>query len=139
MIDQTTRRTFLGRASMGLGSLALGGLLPGAESGISGFPDHEAKIKRVIVLCMAGGPSHLELLDHKPMLEKLDGEPMPESVTAGQQIAQLQGKELRILGPQHPFQRYGKSGQHISTLLPHIGSIADDISGPDADGCGCTV
>ena len=127
MIDQTTRRTFLGRASMGLGSLALGGLLPGAESGIAGFPDHEAKIKRVIVLCMAGGPSHLELLDHKPMLEKLDGEPMPESVTAGQQIAQLQGKELRILGPQHPFQRYGKSGQHISTLLPHIGSIADDI------------
>lgn len=127
MIDHSSRRTFLGRASMGLGSLALGNMLPAAESGVPGFPNIPAKVKRVIVLCMAGGPSHLELLDHKPMLEKLDGEPMPPSVTEGQQIAQLQGKELRILAPQHPFQRYGKSGQHISTLLPKIGSIADDI------------
>jgi hypothetical protein len=127
MIDHTSRRTFLGRASMGLGSLALGQMLEGADPGIAGFPNHPSKIKRVIVLCMAGGPSHLELLDHKPMLAKLDSEPMPESVTDGQQIAQLQGKELRILGPQHPFQRYGQSGQHMSSLLPHIGSVADDI------------
>src|SRR5690606_23586194 len=84
-------------------------------------------IERVIFLCMAGGPSHLELMDHKPMLEKRDGEPMPESFTKGQQIAQLQGKELRILGPQHPFQRYCKSGQYMSSLLPNIGTLADDI------------
>ena len=122
-----TRRTFLGRASMGLGSLALGNLLQGASPGISGYPNFAPKAKRVIFLCMAGGPSHLELFDHKPTLEKLDGQGMPESVTKGQQIAQLQGKELRILGPQHPFQRYGQSGQHMSTLLPNIGGIADDI------------
>ena len=129
---QATRRAFLSRASLGLGSLALGrligpSLLEAATSGIGGMPHYKPRIERVIFLCMAGGPSHLELMDHKPMLEKRDGEPMPESVTKGQQIAQLQGKELRILGPQHPFQRYGQSGQHMSSLLPNIGSLADDI------------
>ena len=126
-----TRRAFLGRTSMGLGSAALASLLePGlfaARSGITGFPNYDAKIKRVIFLCMAGGPAHLELLDHKPELVKRDGEPMPESVTKGQQIAQLQGNELRILAPQNPFKRWGTSGQHFTSLLPHIGGIADDI------------
>ncbi len=126
-----TRRAFLGRTSMGLGSAALASLLKpnlfAARPGIAGFPNYEAKIKRVIFLCMAGGPAHLEILDHKPELVKRDGEPMPESVTKGQQIAQLQGSELRILAPQHPFKRYGTSGQHMTSLLPHIGGIADDI------------
>ncbi len=130
--EQSSRRAFLGRASMGLGSLALSALLDpntvsAAASGIEGYPNFDPKVKRVIFLCMAGGPSHLELFDHKPELVKRDGEPMPESFTKGQQIAQLQGKELRVLGPQHGFKRYGKSGQHMSELLPHIGSIADDI------------
>lgn len=124
---RSTRRAFLTRSSMGLGSLALGGLLDAAAPGIQGLPHHTPKIKRVIFLCMAGGPSHLELFDHKPVLEKRDGEPMPESITKGQQIAQLQGKELKIFGPQHPFTHYGKSKIHMSTLLPHIGSIADQI------------
>ena len=128
---QQTRRAFLGRASMGLGSAALASLLKpellGIEPGVGGFPNAPARVKRVIFLCMAGGPAHLELLDYKPELAKRSGEPMPESFTKGQQIAQLQGKELRILGPQHPFKRYGKSGQHMTSLLPHIGSIADDI------------
>ncbi len=126
-----TRRAFLGRASMGLGSMALASLmrrsLPGIQPGTSGFPNGPAKVKRVIFLCMAGGPAHLELLDYKPELAKRSGEPMPESFTKGQQIAQLQGKELRILGPQHPFRHYGESGQHMTTLLPQIGGIADDI------------
>ena len=77
---------------------------------------------------MAGGPSHLETLDHKPELARRDGEPMPESMTKGQPIAQLQGKELRCLAPQHPFARYGESGQEICTLFPRIGSIADRIA-----------
>ena len=128
---QLSRRAFLGRASMGLGSVALASLLKpdllGIQPGVSGFPNAPAKIKRVIFLCMAGGPAHLELLDYKPELAKRSGEPMPESFTKGQQIAQLQGKELRILGPQHPFRHFGRSGQHMTSLLPHIGSIADDI------------
>ena len=126
-----TRRAFLGRASMGLGSAALASLMApqlfAAKRGITGFPNHQPKIKRVIFLCMAGGPAHLELFDHKPELEKRDGEPMPESFTKGQQIAQLQGKELKVLAPQHRFKHYGNSGQHMTSLLPHIGSIADDI------------
>ena len=125
------RRAFLGQASIGLGSLGLAQLfrpdLFGAEPGIMGYPNRQSKIKRVIFLCMAGGPAHLELFDYKAELAKRDGEPMPESFTKNQQIAQLQGQELRVLGPQHPFKRFGDSGQHMVELLPHIGGIADDI------------
>ena len=79
---------------------------------------------------MAGGPSHLETFDYKPKLEELDGKPMPKSFTEGQQIAQLQGQanNLKVLGPQHKFAKYGKSGQEISAVLPNIANkIPDDI------------
>lgn len=85
------------------------------------------RVKRVIWLTMAGGPSHLELFDPKPKLAELHGQPMPESFTAGQQLAQLQGQKLQCLGPMFPFQKVGSQGTEISTLLPHIGSIADEI------------
>jgi hypothetical protein len=85
------------------------------------------KVKRVIWLTMAGGPSHLELFDPKPKLAQLHGKPMPESYTAGQQLAQLQGQKLMCLGPMFEYQQVGSQGTQISTLLPHIGSIADDI------------
>src|SRR6266542_1775791 len=85
------------------------------------------RVKRVIHLYQAGGPSHLELFDDKPKLAERHGQPMPESFTKGQPIAQLQGQQLRCFGPQHPFQRWGRSGQEISTLLPRIGAIADEI------------
>jgi hypothetical protein len=76
---------------------------------------------------MAGGPSHLETFDYKPVLEKLDGQPMPKSLTQGQPIAQLQGRELKVMGPQHRFVRRGNSGLMISEVLPHIGGIADEL------------
>ncbi len=132
-----TRRTFLGRSLCGVGPLALGSLLPPAAaapagdgarwSGVVGEPHLPQRCKRIIFLCMAGGPSHLETFDHKPKLAEMDGQPMPESVTEGQQIAQLQGRSLKCMGPQHPFRRWGASGQRISEILPHTGSIADDI------------
>jgi hypothetical protein len=90
-------------------------------------PHHVPKAKRVIWLYMAGGMSHLESFDSKPQLRRLDGQPMPESFTRGQPIAQLQGQQLRCFGPQHAFRRYGQSGQEIAEIFPHIGSIADDI------------
>jgi hypothetical protein len=90
-------------------------------------PPIAPRARRVIFLTMAGGPSHLETLDYKPKLAELGGKPMPESITRGQPIAQLQGQELRCLAPQHPFRRWGRSGQEISTILPHISSIADEI------------
>jgi hypothetical protein len=88
---------------------------------------HPAKIKRIIYLCMAGGPSHLETFDYKPKLADMHGQAMPESFTRGKPIAQLQGQKLKCFGPQHKFVRFGNSGQHISEIFPHIGSVADDI------------
>lgn len=121
------RRSFLKRSS--IGSAALMSLLQDSSAGII-KPKESAKCKRVIVLCMAGGPSHLETFDYKPKLEELNGKPMPKSFTEGQQIAQLQGQanNLKVLGPQHQFAKYGKSGQEISGALPNIANkISDDI------------
>jgi hypothetical protein len=126
------RRTFLGRGVAGLGLFALNSLL-GAEAesgrwrGTVQPLHHTAKARRVIFLYQAGGPSHLETFDNKPVLRRMDGQAMPESMTKGQQIAQLQGKKLVCFGPQHPFQKFGKSGQELCVHFPHIGSIADEV------------
>jgi hypothetical protein len=125
------RRAFLGQSAAGLGLLALNSLLQ-AKTNIPSLCavnplDFAPKAKRVIFLYQAGGPSHLETFDFKPKLLEMNAKPMPESFTKGQQIAQLQGKELKCYGPQHAFKTYGKSGQQICELFPHIGSIADDI------------
>ncbi|MCZ6795514.1 MAG: DUF1501 domain-containing protein [Planctomycetota bacterium] len=131
-----SRRTFLGRTAAGMGSVALASLMdptllagaqPGVQAGRLGSLHHRPRAKRVIFLVMAGGASHLETFDHKPKLGEMNAKPMPESVTKGQPIAQLQGKKLTCLAPQHPFRRWGASGQEISEALPHIGSIADEI------------
>ena len=127
------RRSFLKRSSIGLGSAALAGALPiralaARDHQPVGIPtDFPARAKRVIFLCMAGGPSHLETLDYKPKLAEMHGKPMPESFTKGQPIAQLQGKKLNCFGPQHPFRRFGQSGQSICGLFPHFGQIADEM------------
>src|SRR5438128_1740397 len=134
------RRTFLGRAAFGLGGLALAGLLdpkllraaPSAPAaarwkGTVDPPHFPVRAKRVIHLCMAGGPSHLESFDYKPKLKELDGKPFPESFTKGQQLAQLQNTELKARGPFCEFQKRGQCGQEISELFPNIGGIADEI------------
>jgi hypothetical protein len=129
------RRGFLSRASGGLGGLALGTLFSPAPAGAAGWPGAvqplhlPARAKRVIWLYMAGGMTHLDTFDHKPKLAAMNGQPMPESFTKGQQIAQLQGQALNCLGPQHPFARAGHSGQEISTVFPQIAArIADRIA-----------
>lgn len=138
---QQTRRSFLNKTTTGIGSMALASLLNprlfGAEQsqthsnerwpGVVNPTHLKPRAKRIIYLCMAGGPSHLETLDYKPELAKLHKQPMPESFTKGQQIAQLQGKKLNCFGPQYDFQRHGNSGQEVSDALPHIAKIADDI------------
>ncbi len=78
-------------------------------------------------MTMAGGPSHLETFDYKPKLAQMNGQPMPESFTKGQQLAQLQGQKLVCLGPQFPFVKCGRNQTEISSLFPHVGSVADDI------------
>jgi hypothetical protein len=126
------RRTFLRQGVSSLGLLALNTLLEPRllASGSKGVvnPLHfPPKAKRVIFLYQAGGPSHLETFDFKPKLAQMSGKPMPESFTKGQQIAQLQNSALVCFGPQHKFKRFGKSGQEISELFPHIGGVADDL------------
>ena len=135
-----TRRTFINRSGLGLGALALGSLmmrepkllaLDNISKGTTGViktPHFPIKAKRVIHLCMAGGPSQLETFDPKPALKKIDGQAFPESMTKGQQLAQLQNTPLKARGAFVDFKKYGKSGQEISSLFPHIGGIADDIS-----------
>ena len=131
-ISSSTRRAFLGRASHGLGAVALASLMKpdlmqAASRGVLGALPLPQKAKRVIWLTMAGGPSQLELFDHKPKLAEMDGKPMPESFTKGQQLAQLQGQQLICQGPQFKFQLFGKNRTELSELLPHLGSVVDDV------------
>ena len=129
MIDQT-RRTFLGQTGLSLGSAALASLLSDQANAapLNSLPHFAAKAKRVIFLCMSGGPSHLETFDYKPQLDKLNGKDMPTSFTEGQPIAQLQGQKLKVQGHLTKFNKYGQSGQVISDFLPHIAKLADDIA-----------
>lgn len=134
-ISNVHRRTFLRAGSVSLGAIAAQQLLQRdmansvqASDTIPEYLAHFApKAKRVIFLYMSGGPSHLETFDYKPQLAELDGKPMPDSFTKGQPIAQLQGAELKCLGPQFKFRKHGKSGQEIADILPYTAQIADDI------------
>ena len=129
-INQLLRRTFLRQGAAGLGFAALNALMADPRDDQHGaiFPlHHPAKAKRVIFLYQAGGPSHLETFDFKPKLAEMNGKGMPESFTKGQQIAQLQGKELKCFGPQFQFKDFGKAGQNICTLFPEIGSVSEEI------------
>jgi hypothetical protein len=125
-----SRRTFLKRSFAGLGGIALSQFAKATsqpylyQQGGLHFP---AKAKRVIHLCMAGGPSQFESFDPKPQLDALNGNPFPESFTKGQQLAQLQGSKLIARGSFTKFSKHGKAGIEISDLFPHIGSIADEI------------
>ena len=131
--SEISRRAFLSRSAQGLGAAALASLLnprslhAATSHGVLQNLPLPQKAKRVIWLSMAGGPSHLETFDPKPILGEMNGKPMPESFTKGQQLAQLQGQPLMCFGPQHPFAKYGKNQIEICSLFPHIGSIMDDI------------
>ncbi len=127
MFHPIARRTFLAHGLTGLGSIALSRLLA-ADSTLGLTADFQPKVKRVIFLSMAGGPSHLESFDYKPLLRELDGEAMPGSFTQGQQLAQLQGKALKCMGAQHDFSKHGDCQMEISNLFPHIARHADDIA-----------
>ena len=135
-----SRRHFLKKCTSGLGALALGSLM-GCDKGL--FSDSKAnkavqnfarriphfapKAKNVIFLHMAGGPSHLELFDYKPELQKLDGKDTPESLMEGKEFAFLKGTP-KLLGPQSTFKQTGASGTYISDYLPHFSKVVDEVS-----------
>lgn len=135
-----SRRAFLSRSTTGLGAIALTSLL-GSRGATSDHPGlkpkgslpnlHFApKARRIIYLFQSGAPSHLDLFDQKPKLKDMTGQELPPSVRMGQRITGMTAGQavLRCVGPAFEFQRYGRSGVEMSSMLPHIGSIADEIA-----------
>ena len=128
-----TRRHFLRDCGVGLGKIALAGLLTDSlRAGAAANPlaprqaHFTGKAKRVIHLFMAGAPSQLELFDYKPELAKLEGRPLPPSVIGGQRYAFIR-PDAAVLGPRYKFARHGKSGAELSEMLPHLATVADEI------------
>src|SRR6266513_6146061 len=120
-----SRRAFLRDAFGGLGGLALASLL--AEEGRAAAPPRPAgKARSVIFLFMAGGPSHLETFDPKPLLNRLNGQPRPAAF--GEARYQFIRPDARLLGSTRKFARYGRSGIEVSDLFPHVARHIDDIA-----------
>ncbi len=123
-----TRRHFFSKLSGCLGGLALGSLLSNKASG-SGIPTFAPKAKRVIYLFMSGGQAQHDLFDDKPLLRDRNGEPLPDSVRAGQRLTGMSGNQsiLPLAGSHFKFSPHGKSGTQLSELLPHTGGVIDDL------------
>ncbi len=132
-----TRRHFFGQAAAGIGGLALGSLLvpdlfKGNESNQAmplGLAHFAPKAKRVIYLCQNGAPSQYESFDYKPLLNKMTGSDLPESIRGGQRLTGMTASQDKfpLIGSYYGFKQYGKSGAFVSDLFPHIGAIADDL------------
>ncbi len=132
------RRTFLHRAAIGVGSLALGSLL-GCDRNekvadfenlsLSGLPHFAPKAKRVIYLFQSGAPSQLELFDWKPLLRQMNGQELPESVRKGQRLTGMTSGQKRfpLAGAQIDFKQHGQSGAWLSDLLPHTAKVVDNL------------
>ncbi len=139
-----TRRHFFEECGIGVGKIALAALLgeavaagslqaktlgasPESSDLLAPRPPHFApRAKRVIHLFMAGAPSQLDLFDFKPELARLEGRPLPPSVIGGQRYAFIR-PDAAVLGPRFKFARHGQCGAELSTMLPHLAEVVDDI------------
>jgi hypothetical protein len=134
-----SRRSFLTTAASGLGTLALATLLqkdgllaaetPGPAGGAGGFkaPHFAPKAKSCIFFFMEGAPSQMDLFDPKPKLNELHGQKLPDSLTKNVRFAFIQKETATVLGSPRKFKKHGQCGMELSDLLPHLGSVADDI------------
>jgi len=132
-----TRRHFFRNCGVGLGKVALAGLLTDAfarrataapANPFPNKPPHFApKAKRVIHMFMAGAPSQLELFDYKPKLAELEGKPIPPEVIGGQRYAFIRS-DAAVLGPRFKFAKHGQCGAELGETLPHLAKIVDDIA-----------
>lgn len=128
-LRDTTRRHFFSRCGVGVGSMALGSLL--ARDNAQGpkkthFP---AKAKSVIYLFMAGGPSQLDMFEHKPELQKRNGQPIPESFTKGKRFAFMDSSHRsELLATKYTLRQHGHSGVWVNDLLPQTASIVDELA-----------
>jgi hypothetical protein len=134
----STRRHFFQECALGIGSMALASLwnegraAPAAADPLAPRAGHHrARAQSVIFLFMAGGPSQLELFDHKPKLQQLHGKPIPQDFIKGKRFAFMDTftKEVpKLLGTRRKFARHGQAGTWVSECLPHIAGVADHIA-----------
>ncbi|HRP05597.1 MAG TPA: DUF1501 domain-containing protein, partial [Opitutaceae bacterium] len=135
-----SRRDFFGRFAMGVGGLALMNLLHrsargnpqvggGAGYGTLRAPHFAPKAKRVIYLFMAGGPSQHDLFDYKPLLNKLNGQDLTESVRGRQRLTGMSANQARLplAGAQFKFNQYGECRAWVSELMPNTARMVDDL------------
>ena len=122
-----TRRWFIEQCRIGLGGIALQSLLANTDPLAPKQPHFAPKAKNVIFLFMAGAPSHLELFDDKPALRKFDGTLPPPELLKGYRAAFI-NPNSKLLGPKFEFKKYGQSGAELSSLLPHLAGVVDDIA-----------
>jgi len=129
-----SRRRFLDQFGMGLGGLALADLMTSDVASASAAKvrfetHHRATARRVIFLFQSGGPSQMDLFDHKPMLNQLHGEQLPDEVRRGQRLTGMSASQssLPLVGSPFPFKQHGNSGAWVSDRLPHIAGVADDL------------
>jgi hypothetical protein len=128
-----SRRDFLFRAGGGFGALALSWLLtrdgyagtPSANPLAAKLPHFPARAKSVIFLFMVGGPSHIDLFDPKPELQKWQGKPLPESF--GRPVSQFTKGDTPLLASTRTFRKHGRSGLDVSDLMPHLATCVDDV------------
>ncbi|MGY8688919.1 MAG: DUF1501 domain-containing protein [Verrucomicrobiales bacterium] len=136
--DGLSRRSFLNQFGLGLGGIALADLMQrdghaasqsAADSGVLVSPHAAAKAKRIIYLFMSGGPSQMDLFDHKPLLNERHGEELPASVRMGQRLTAMSGNQssLPLAGTPFGFQQHGQSGAWMSDILPHTAKVADEL------------
>ncbi len=134
-----TRRDFLTRTSLGLGAATLASLLNPVSifgkadqrfsGALPGKPDFAPTAKRVIYLFQSGAPSQIDLFDHKPLLQKMHGEELPESVRQGQRLTGMTAGQssFPLVGTPFQFDQYGESGAWVSELMPYTSQIVDDL------------
>jgi hypothetical protein len=120
-----SRRQLLSRASTGFGMAALAGLLQeqSAQAALVNRAKRFAPKARSVIFCyMSGGVSHVDSFDHKPLLKKYAGQPMPGAVK------KTQFNNNGTVQPSHwDFKRYGQSGIEVSGMFPQIGSVVDEL------------
>jgi hypothetical protein len=129
-LSQISRRQFVGRNAIGIGSAALAMLCARdgrANTGLAGLPHQRPKAKRVIWLTQAGAPSQLELFDYKPQLADQFDKDLPESVRQGQRLTGMTSAQARfpVCPSIYNFAQHGQSGIWLSEILPHTARIAD--------------
>jgi len=140
---EINRRHFLSKAGFGIGGLALTAitnpldLLGKTNTSTNSqmdlakhlVPHFAPKAKRIIYLFQSGGPSQHDLFDYKPLLEKMNGQELPDSIRQGQRITGMTAgqRSFPLAGAQFNFKQYGESQSWISELMPHTSKIVDDL------------